>query len=88
MQDTSSRAYDKCFIFANKVKYGIAKGYFTKPYLLGDESYRELICKDDCLYPTCPFYQLGNLIELRHNHQDDYDEWVFENYQKWLQSSH
>lgn len=81
MQDASYRAYDKCHFFANKIRYGLAKGYFTKPYIYGDHSYQELICKDDCLYPTCPFYWIGNLDELRHNHLDDYDEWVVEHYQ-------
>ena len=84
MQDSSYRAYDNCPKFADKVRYGMAKGYFTPPYIFEDFSFRELICKEDCLYPTCPFYGLKNLIELRHNHRDDYDEWVVEYYQRLL----
>lgn len=82
MQDSTYRAYDKCPILPGKVRYGLAKGYFTKPYAWGDYSYKELICKEDCLYPTCPFYSLINLDELRHNHYDDYDEWIVEVYNR------
>jgi len=59
-----------------------AHGYFTPPYYFGDYSHYKLICKEDCLYPTCPFYSKVNMEERRHNHREDYDEWVTKWYKK------
>lgn len=55
-----------------------AKGYLTPPYIFGDSSYTELLCKEDCIFCHCPFYARNLFDELRHNHRNDYDEWVIE----------
>lgn len=76
IMDISYRAYHKCTDYPFRMMAARARGYLTPPYIWGDNSHYELICKDDCLFPSCPFYSIRLLDELRHNHRDDYDDWV------------
>ncbi len=70
------KAYQKCLEYPTKMLYAKSRGHLTPPYMLGDYSFKSLLCKDDCIFCHCPFYSLGLLEELRHNHRTDYDEWV------------
>lgn len=70
------KAYEKCLDYPAKMHYALSRGWLTPPYFLGDYSYKTLLCKDDCIFCHCPFYALNLLDELRHNHRNDYDEWV------------
>ena len=70
------KAYEKCLDYPTKMQYARSRGWLTPPYYLGDYSYKSLLCKDDCIFCHCPFYAQNLLDELRHNHKNDYDEWV------------
>lgn len=70
------KAYEKCLDYPVKMQYARSRGWLTPPYYLGDYSYKSLLCKDDCIFCHCPFYATNLLDELRHNHRNDYDEWV------------
>ncbi len=70
------KAYEKCLDYPVKMHYARSRGWLTPPYYLGDYSYKSLLCKDDCIFCHCPFYVINLLDELRHNHRNDYDEWV------------
>ena len=76
IMDISYKAYHKCTDYPVRMMAAQARGYLKPPYIWGDNSYTELICKTDCLFPGCPFYDRRLLDELRHNHRSDYDEWV------------
>ena len=75
-QDRRFKSYHICPDYKVKIHYARTVGYLTPPYSLGDYSYQELVCKDDCIFPNCPFYDLMHLDELRYNHRADYDTWV------------
>ena len=70
------KAYEKCLDYPTKMQYARSRGWLTPPYYLGAYSYKSLLCKDDCIFCHCPFYAQNLLDELRHNHKNDYDEWV------------
>lgn len=70
------KAYEKCLDYPVKMHYARSMGWLTPPYTYGDYSYASLICKDDCIFCHCPFYDLSLLNKLRHNHRNDYHEWV------------
>ena len=72
------KAYEKCLEYPEKMHRARALGYLTPPYLFGDSSYTNMLCKDDCIFCHCPFYARNLLDELRHNHREDYDEWVLD----------
>lgn len=76
IQDISRCAYAKCLDYPVKLMAARSRGYLTPPYIWGDNSFTELICKDDCMFPSCPFYDRRLFEELRHNHRLDYDDWV------------
>ena len=76
IHDISYNSYRKCTEFSIRYMTAKSRGYLTPPYILGDYSYTELICNDDCIFPNCPFYCRTLFDELRHNHRSDYDEWV------------
>lgn len=76
IMDISFMAYSKCTEYPIRKMAAKSRGYLTPPYYWGDNSYTELICKEDCLFPSCPFYDRRLFDELRHNHRNDYDEWV------------
>lgn len=78
IQDRRYKAYYKCTDFQVKLFDAKISGDLTPPYILDDYSFSRHICKDDCLFPNCPFYELRLLSELRHNHRDDYDSWVID----------
>lgn len=77
------KAYEKCLDYPVKMLYARSRGWLTPPYYLGDYSYKSLLCKDDCIFCHCPFYATNLLDELRHNHRNDYDEWVLTFFKKF-----
>ena len=72
------QSYKTCTEYPVRMSIAKAKGYLTPPYIFGDSSYTELLCKEDCIFCHCPFYARNLFDELRHNHRTDYDEWVME----------
>lgn len=72
------KIYHQCPVYRININAARSLGYLTPPYILGDYSYKQLLCKDDCLFCHCPFYAQNLFDELRHNHRADYDEWVME----------
>lgn len=75
MQDTSYKAYEKCTNYDIKME-----SLFFSPMML--QSRYSLICKDDCLYPTCPFYSKWAIDNRAYQHKNDYDEWIVEAYKQ------
>lgn len=69
VMDISYKAYEKCTIYPVKLKC-----LTFSPVMAATE--RE--CEDDCIFPTCPFYSKVNLDWKRHQHSDDYDEFIAE----------
>lgn len=72
------QSYKTCTEYPVRMSIAKAKEYLTPPYIFGDSSYTELLCKEDCIFCHCPFYARNLFDELRHNHRNDYDEWVME----------
>lgn len=72
------QSYKACTEYPVRMTIAKAKGYLAPPYIFGDSSYTELLCKEDCIFCHCPFYARNLFDELRHNHRTDYDEWVME----------
>ncbi len=72
------KAYEKCTEYASRLETSRANGYLTPPYIFGDNSFTRMLCKEDCIFCHCPFYDRRLFEELRHNHRDDYDEWVMQ----------
>ena len=76
IMDISYKAYEQCTEYPARMIAAKAQGHLTPPYIFGDTSYTQLLCKEDCLFPGCPFYDRRLFDELRHNHREDYHEWV------------
>jgi hypothetical protein len=76
IMDISYKVYTKCTEYPVRLMAARSRGYLTPPYEWGDNTYTELLCKEDCLFPSCPFYDRRLFDELRHNHRSDYDEWI------------
>lgn len=68
IQDTSYRAYAACTVYNRKVKTTV---------------FIEDVCKDDCIFPTCPFYSKWAFMSL-YQHMTDYDEWIVDAYQRMI----
>ena len=77
------QSYKVCTEYPVRMSKAKAKGYLTPPYIFGDSSYTELLCKEDCIFCHCPFYARNLFDELRHNHRTDYDEWVMEHFKNF-----
>ena len=77
------QSYNACTEYPVRMSIAKAKGYLTPPYIFGDSSYTELLCKEDCIFCHCPFYARNLFDELRHNHRTDYDEWVMEHFKNF-----
>ena len=77
------QSYNTCTEYPVRMSIAKAKGYLTPPYIFGDSSYTELLCKEDCIFCHCPFYARDLFDELRHNHRTDYDEWVMEHFKNF-----
>ena len=75
MQDTSYKAYEKCTTYDIKIESLFFNSIMT-------QSRYSLICKDDCLYPTCPFYSKWAIDNRTYAHREDYDEWIEDAYSK------
>lgn len=75
MQDTSYKAYEKCHKYEVQIE-----SLFFNPAML--QNRYSMICKEDCLYPTCPFYSRWAIDNRTFQHKEDYDEWVVEAYLK------
>ena len=38
------------------------------------------VCKEDCIFPTCPFYSKWAVASYANDHWSDYDDWIVEAY--------
>ena len=65
---------EKSSILENPIdRREIAENPFTRKYVL---------CKEDCIFPTCPFYETWSIMNRCKFHKDDYDEWVVKGYEE------
>lgn len=79
IQDKSYKAYVKCPDFLEKIPIlnnPVYRRDLEKDYL----GRKSLLCKDDCLFPTCPFYDSWSIDNRVNAHAEDYDEWVVQGY--------
>lgn len=81
IQDTSYRAYAACTVYNRKVQAPIFSQHTRMQMLI--ESKFEYVCKDDCIFPTCPFYSKWAFMSL-YQHMTDYDEWIVDAYQRMI----
>ena len=72
------KAYEKCLEYTGKMQQAKALGCLTPPFIMGDYSCKSLMCVEDCIFCHCPFYDFKLFEQLRHNHINDYDEWVMD----------
>ena len=77
------KAYEKCTEYPIRLAGAKSRGYLDPPYYFGDYSFREFLCKEDCIFCHCPFYDIRLLEELRHNHRHDYHDWVMEHFKNF-----
>lgn len=75
MQDASYKAYEKCTTYEVKIE-----SLFFNSMML--QNRYNLICKNDCLFPTCPFYSKWAIDNRTYTHREDYDEWIVDAYSK------
>ena len=81
-QITTYQVYIKCPIFLEKIP--IINNPIYRRDLANDLfGRRGLLCKDDCLFPTCPFYDRWTIDNRIIDHPDDYDEWVVQAYENF-----
>ena len=72
------KAYERCTEYPIRLRDAQDSGLLTPPFMFGDNSFRRLLCKEDCIFCHCPFYDVKLFEELRHNHREDYNEWVMD----------
>ena len=77
------KIYHQCPIYKTQISRAKALGHLDPPFIMGDYSFKQLLCKDDCLFCHCPFYDMRLFMELRHNHRSDYDEWVMDHFKNF-----
>ncbi len=74
MQDASYLAYSKCHKYNVKMQSFLIQNHII-------HTLPQVVCKEDCLYPTCPFYSIWTITNRALSHKHDYDEWIVEEYQ-------
>lgn len=69
------KAYHKCPDYHSKMQLYVGdKEIGNDPF-----ASKAALCKQDCLFPTCPFYDfwtVNNRFNPTCNHIEDYDEWI------------
>ena len=75
IQVTTYKAYEQCQDYKSKR----STLFFNNLTL---QSRYSSVCKEDCIFPTCPFYSKWAVDSLAYQHRDDYDEWIVEAYKK------
>lgn len=71
------KIYEKCPDYRKKIG-----PFLSDPYIYGNPFARQsTLCKDDCLFPTCPFYDMWSNTNRAVHHMEDYDEWVVQGYE-------
>lgn len=80
-QRTYYKAYYRCFDYHYKMKI------YKKDRMIGKDPFasKAALCKEDCLFPTCPFYDfwaVNNRFNPTCEHKSDYDVWVVKGYKE------
>ena len=74
------QAYIKCPDFLKKIPT-INNPVYRRELANRPFAMHDMLCKEDCIFPTCPFYDGWSIINRVVNHPDDYDEWVVQGYE-------
>lgn len=80
-QRTDYRVYYRCPDYASKMYF------YSQDDDIGNNPFasKAALCKQDCLFPTCPFYDfwsVNNRFNPNCGHTYDYDEWVVKGYKE------
>ena len=71
IQVTSHNAYSACTEYPSQLYYF----HHLLQMRMLDFNMGVYVCKEDCLFPKCPFYSIRNVFGLA-NHPEDYDDWI------------
>lgn len=80
MQIKTYQAYIKCPDFLEKIPT-INNPVYRRELANKSFAMHDMLCKEDCIFPTCPFYDGWSIVNRIINHPDDYDEWVVQGYE-------
>ena len=78
IQVTSHMAYSACTQYPSQISYFRE---ILRMHML-DFNTGVYVCKEDCLFPKCPFYSIRNVFGLI-NHPQNYDDWIDDEYEIW-----
>lgn len=81
MQVKTHNAYISCPDFLSKIPT-INNPVYRRELSSRPDKLVGMLCKEDCLFPTCPFYDSWSIANRVIYHPDDYDEWVVQGYKK------
>ena len=72
------KIYEKCPDYRRKIG-----PFLSNPYIYGNPfAQQATLCKEDCLFPTCPFYDMWANTNRAVHHKEDYDEWIVQGYEE------
>lgn len=72
------KIYEKCPDYRRKIR-----PFISNPNIYGNPLARQsTLCKEDCLFPTCPFYDMWANTNRAVHHKEDYDEWIVQGYEE------
>ncbi len=74
------QVYIKCPDFLERIPY-INNPVYRRDLSEDFLGRKSMLCKQDCLFPTCPFYDQWSIDNRIIYHPDDYDEWVVQGYE-------
>jgi hypothetical protein len=80
MQVKTHKAYISCPDFLSKIPT-INNPVYRRELSSRPDKLVGMLCKEDCLFPTCPFYDSWSIANRVIYHPDDYDEWVVQGYE-------
>jgi len=80
MQVKKYQAYISCPDFLSKIRT-INNPVYRRQLSSRPDKLVGMLCKEDCLFPTCPFYDSWAIANRVIYHPDDYDEWVVQGYE-------
>ena len=80
MQVKTYQAYIKCPDFLEKIPT-INNPVYRRELAGNFFGMKAMLCKEDCIFPTCPFYDTWSITNRVIHHPDDYDEWVVQGYE-------
>ena len=81
MQIKTFQAYFKCPDYMEKIPT-VNNPVYRREIAENPFARNSILCKEDCLFPTCPFYDSWSIMNRCKFHQNDYDEWVVKGYEE------